>query len=90
MIYLLAVLAYLIGSLPLGYWAIRRLTGRDPRLASAYNLGLENTIKLLGTGPALLAWGLDFLKGILGVWLGGLFGLSWAVIFALVVYLGHL
>jgi acyl-phosphate glycerol 3-phosphate acyltransferase len=90
MILVLTILAYLIGSLPLGYWAIRGLTGQDPRLASAYNLGLENTLKLLGTGPALLAWGLDFLKGLLAVWIGGQFGLSWAIIFALVVYLGHL
>ncbi|MDW8426134.1 MAG: glycerol-3-phosphate acyltransferase [Meiothermus sp.] len=86
----LAILAYLIGALPLGYWAIRRLTGQDPRLASAYNLGLENTLKRLGPGPALLAFGLDFLKGMLAVWLGGQFGLSWAVVFALLVYLGHL
>lgn len=90
MVFVLAILAYLIGSLPLGYWAIRRLTGQDPRLASAYNLGLENTLKLLGTGPALLAWSLDFFKGLLAVWMGGQFGLSWAVVFALVVYLGHL
>ncbi len=86
----LAIVAYLTGSLPLGYWAIRRLTGQDPRLASAYNLGLENTLKLLGAGPALLAWGLDFFKGLLAVWMGGQFGLSWAVVFALLVYLGHL
>lgn len=90
MVFVLAILAYLIGSLPLGYWAIRHLTGQDPRLASAYNLGLENTLTLLGTGPALLAWGLDFLKGLLAVWMGGQFGLSWAAIFALLVYLGHL
>lgn len=90
MVFALAILAYLIGSLPLGYWAIRRLAGQDPRLASAYSLGLENTLKLLGPGPALLAWGLDLLKGLLAVWIGGQFGLSWAVIFALLVYLGHL
>jgi glycerol-3-phosphate acyltransferase PlsY len=59
MFFILAILAYLMGALPLGYWAIHRLTGKDPRLASAYNLGLENTFKRLGTGPALLAWGLD-------------------------------
>ena len=90
MVWVLAVLAYLMGTLPLGYWAIRWRSGLDPRLASAYNLGLENTLKRLGTGPALLAWGLDFLKGLLAVWLGGQWGLSWAVVFALLVYLGHL
>ncbi len=90
MVFVLATLAYLLGALPLGYWAIRRLTGQDPRLASAYNLGLENTLERLGPGPVLLAWGLDFLKGLLAVWMGGQFGLSWAVIFAFLVYLGHL
>ncbi|WP_027888037.1 glycerol-3-phosphate acyltransferase [Meiothermus taiwanensis] len=90
MVFVLATLAYLLGALPLGYWAIRRLTGQDPRLASAYNLGLENALERLGSGPVLLAWGLDFLKGLLAVWLGGQFGLSWAVIFAFLVYLGHL
>ena len=90
MVLVLAIPAYLLGALPLGYWAIRRLTGQDPRLASAYNLGLENALERLGSGPVLLAWGLDFLKGLLAVWLGGQFGLSWAVIFAFLVYLGHL
>ncbi|ADD27754.1 glycerol-3-phosphate acyltransferase [Meiothermus ruber] len=90
MVLVLAILAYLLGALPLGYWAIRRLTGQDPRLASAYNLGLENALERLGSGPVLLAWGLDFLKGLLAVWMGGQFGLSWAVIFAFLVYLGHL
>lgn len=90
MVLVLAILAYLLGALPIGYWAIRRLTGQDPRLASAYNLGLENTLERLGPGPVLLAWGLDFLKGLLAVWMGGQFGLSWAVIFAFLVYLGHL
>ncbi|KZK16791.1 glycerol-3-phosphate acyltransferase [Meiothermus taiwanensis] len=90
MVLVLAILAYLLGALPLGYWAIRCLTGQDPRLASAYNLGLENTLERLGPGPVLLAWGLDFLKGLLAVWMGGQFGLSWAVIFAFLVYLGHL
>lgn len=90
MVFVLAILAYLIGSLPIGYWTIRRLSRQDPRLASAYNLGLENALRCLGTGPTLLAWGLDGLKGALAVWLGGQFGLSWAVVFALLVYLGHL
>jgi len=88
-IWLLAILAYLIGSLPIGYWAIR-LKGQDPRLASAYNLGLENAYKLLGPGNFFLAVGLDFLKGYLAVALARPFGLAWAVLLALLVYLGHL
>lgn len=90
MAYLLALLAYGLGSLPLGYWLARRLSGRDPRLASAYNLGLENAFKLLGPGAVLAAFGLDFLKGFGAVLVGGQFNLSWALVFGLAVYLGHL
>ncbi len=86
----LAALAYLWGALPLGYWAVRWLTGQDVRLASGYNLGLENTLKRLGSGPALLAFGLDLLKGLAAAWAGGLWGLSWAVGYGLLAYLGHL
>ncbi|MCS7193963.1 MAG: glycerol-3-phosphate acyltransferase [Meiothermus sp.] len=86
----MAILAYLVGALPLGYWAVRRLSGWDPRWASSYNLGLENALQRLGIGPALLAFVLDALKGLLAVWLGGRLGFSWGVVFALLVYLGHL
>jgi len=85
-----AFFAYILGSLPLGYWAIRRLSEQDPRLASAYNLGLENTLRILGPGPAALALGLDFFKGYIGVAFAQPFGLSWGLIFALLAYLGHL
>ncbi|GEM85544.1 glycerol-3-phosphate acyltransferase [Meiothermus granaticius] len=90
MLLVFACFAYVLGSLPLGYWAIRRLSDQDPRLASAYNLGLENTLRLLGPGPAAVALGLDFLKGYVAVALAKPFGLDWALFFALLAYLGHL
>jgi predicted amino acid dehydrogenase len=84
------ILAYLIGSLPLGYWAIRRLSHREPRWASAYNLGLENALKQLGTAPLLLSSSLDFLKGLVAVLLGRGWGLEGGLLMALLAYLGHL
>jgi predicted amino acid dehydrogenase len=86
----LGILAYLIGSLPLGYWAIRRLSRQEPRWASAYNLGLENALKQLGAGPLVLASSLDFLKGLLAVSLGRGWGLEGGLGMALLAYLGHL
>jgi acyl-phosphate glycerol 3-phosphate acyltransferase len=83
----LGVLAYLIGSLPLGYWLLRAV-GKDPRLASAYNIGLENTFRILGPQNTLLVGLLDGLKGFLAVWLGT--DLSSAAVFGLMAYLGHL
>lgn len=85
-----AFFAYILGSLPLGYWAVRRLSEQDPRLASAYNLGLENTVRLLGPGPAAVALGLDFFKGYVAVALAKPFETGWALFFALLGYLGHL
>lgn len=84
------LMAYLIGSLPLGHALVRRMVGRDPRLTSAYNLGLENTLALLGWRVGLLAFVADLLKGGLAVGLAwGLGGtdLAWA---GLLAYLGHL
>lgn len=88
----LAILAYLIGSLPLGYWLVRRLTGKDPRQASAYNLGLENAIRLLGAWPIFLAFAADFLKGFVAVYLARFTaaGFETGLLLAFVAYLGHL
>ncbi|MEZ0347953.1 MAG: glycerol-3-phosphate acyltransferase [Thermus sp.] len=84
-------LAYLVGALPLGYWLARR-RGVDLRTASPYTLGLENALRRLGFGLALLAFLLDFLKGYLPLLLGRALGFSLAelLLLALAVYLGHL
>ncbi|HEU4743396.1 MAG TPA: glycerol-3-phosphate acyltransferase [Meiothermus sp.] len=99
MVVVLAILAYLIGSLPLGYWLVRRLTGKDPRQASAYNLGLENAIRLLGAWPLFLAFSADLFKGFLAVYLArftelrsetSAWGFETGLLFAFLAYLGHL
>ena len=91
MVVVLAILAYLIGSLPLGFWTVRRLTGKDPRQASAYNLGLESAIRLLGAWPLFLAFSADVVKGFLGVYLARFAaGLEVGLLLALLAYLGHL
>jgi acyl-phosphate glycerol 3-phosphate acyltransferase len=86
----LLLVAYLIGSLPLGYALVRWTSGRDPRLTSAYNLGLENTLTLLGWRAGLLTFAADLLKGGVAVGLTWVLGdgeVAWA---GLMVYLGHL
>ncbi|HGY10316.1 MAG TPA: glycerol-3-phosphate acyltransferase, partial [Oceanithermus profundus] len=65
----LTLLAYLIGAVPLGYWAVRRLSGKSPRLASVYNLGFESAVRVLGAFPVLVAFALDVFKGFLAVYL---------------------
>jgi glycerol-3-phosphate acyltransferase PlsY len=63
MMILWAVVAYAIGALSLGYRAARSLSGQEPRWASAYNLGLENALRLLGSRAVLAAFLVDLIKG---------------------------
>ncbi|MPY65600.1 glycerol-3-phosphate acyltransferase [Deinococcus sp. SDU3-2] len=87
---LLLVLAFLVGSLPLGYWLLRRL-GVDPRVNSAYNLGVENVLRRVGPGPAAASAGLDAAKGFLAVLMASAVGSPEVCVLAgLAAYLGHL
>ncbi|MCA9838110.1 MAG: glycerol-3-phosphate acyltransferase [Trueperaceae bacterium] len=81
-----AVLAgFLLGSLPLGSYLVRFLSGKDVRHLSAHNLGVENLLRALGVRVALASFFLDLLKGFLLVLA---FPTSpWA---ALGVFFGHL
>ncbi|GGJ40147.1 glycerol-3-phosphate acyltransferase [Deinococcus roseus] len=85
-----AALSYLIGSLPLGYWLIKR-NGYHPREVSAHNLGIENVMRLLGPGPALLSGAADVLKAFFAIALAMPTGqMEIAVLAGIAVYLGHL
>lgn len=79
------VLAYLIGSLPLGKLLIEAWTGQRAKDLSAHNLGVENVLRLVGTPVAGLSFFLDVLKGCAALALTA--GNPWA---ALGVYAGHL
>ncbi len=79
------MLAFVIGSLPLGKWLIKALTGKKASSFSAHNLGVENLFHFIGAGVALSSFALDILKGFLAVLLFS--GSGWA---AVGVYLGHL
>ncbi len=61
------VLAALIGSLPTGYVAARRLRGVDIHRFSPHNLGLVTVAQAAGVPTLAAAVGLDLLKGALGV-----------------------
>ncbi|MFC4453091.1 glycerol-3-phosphate acyltransferase [Deinococcus sonorensis] len=91
----LLALAFLVGSLPLGHLLLARL-GLDTRVNSAYNLGVENVLRRVGPGPALLSAALDAAKGFLAVLMtSSLSGVSGSgpelsVLAGLAAYLGHL
>ena len=81
-----AILAsFLIGSLPLGSYLVRVLTGKDIRHFNAHNLGVENMLRAVGARVALASFFLDMLKGFLVV-----LAFSTNPWVALGVFLGHL
>ncbi len=59
--------AFLVGSLPLGARLVERVSGWAPREVNPHLLGVENVARLVGGGVALGAFGLDLLKGMLGL-----------------------
>src|SRR5690554_6253381 len=66
------LLAYAIGSLPLGAWLVRAGSGFDPRDVNPHLLGVENVYKLVGPVVAVSSFLLDILKGLLAVMVGSL------------------
>ncbi|MGV8921516.1 MAG: glycerol-3-phosphate 1-O-acyltransferase PlsY [Pseudomonas sp.] len=92
MFWLLAILAYLLGSLSFAIW-LSRLTGSpDPRASGSGNAGATNMLRLAGKKLAVLTLIGDVCKGLLPVIAANLIGLdpeqqAWVGLFAV---LGHL
>ncbi len=63
---LTAVIGYLWGSIPSGYWMGKLLRGRDFDIRSygSHKTGATNVRRVLGNGPALIVFLVDLSKGI--------------------------
>jgi acyl phosphate:glycerol-3-phosphate acyltransferase len=91
--FVLAFIAYLLGSIPFGYLIVRFKEGRDVRSSGSGNIGATNVLRTSGRSGAVLTLALDAAKGYLAVWLAGAVsaGSPQAVgLAAIVVVLGHL
>ena len=90
-----AVIAYLIGSIPTGYIIVKAKTGQDIRTVGSGSTGATNVKRVLGKNYFFLVMLLDALKGALPIVLAKLFatvGLSLGlapVIAAIAVIIGH-
>ncbi len=62
--WILALFAYLIGSVPFGLLIAKTFCGIDPRTAGSKNIGTTNVARLCGKGYGLLTLLCDVLKGI--------------------------
>jgi glycerol-3-phosphate acyltransferase PlsY len=73
-IYLIvAVMAYLLGSIPFGYLLVRVFRGEDIRLSGSGNIGATNVARSGAKGLGIATLALDALKGALAVWLAAVF-----------------
>ena len=92
---IVAIIAYLIGSIPTGYLIVKAKTGQDIRTVGSGSTGATNVKRVLGKNYIFLVMLLDALKGALPVVLAKLFatvGVSLGlapVIAAVAVIIGH-
>ncbi|HEX4206067.1 MAG TPA: glycerol-3-phosphate 1-O-acyltransferase PlsY [Ktedonobacteraceae bacterium] len=63
---LVAVVAYLWGSIPSGYWMGKILRGKDfdIRAYGSHKTGATNVLRTLGKGPAIIVLVVDLTKGL--------------------------
>jgi acyl phosphate:glycerol-3-phosphate acyltransferase len=64
---IVAIVAYLFGSIPTGYWAGLLLKGIDIREHGSKSTGATNVLRTLGKGPAIVVLLVDVLKGVAAV-----------------------
>jgi glycerol-3-phosphate acyltransferase PlsY len=63
---IIAVIGYLWGSIPAGYWMGKLLRGRDfdIRNYGSHKIGATNVLRTLGRGPAAIVFLFDISKGV--------------------------
>jgi len=67
---------YALGCFTAGYYLVRWRTGEDIRLLGSGNVGATNVGRVLGRPGFMLTVLLDFLKGVVAVWLASYFQLK--------------
>ncbi|GCF09049.1 glycerol-3-phosphate 1-O-acyltransferase PlsY [Dictyobacter arantiisoli] len=91
-----AIIAYLWGSIPAGYWMGQIIKGKDYDIRDhgSKKIGATNVQRTLGTGPAIIVLFIDLSKGIgpalLATFVPFFYGSGWGILVAgLAALLGH-
>ncbi len=71
-VFLMMIVAYLMGSIPSAVWIGKRYYGVDIREHGSKNAGTTNMLRVLGKRAAIPVFALDYFKGFLAVTLIGL------------------
>ncbi len=69
---IVAVVSYLLGSIPFGYLLVRIFRGEDIRQTGSGNIGATNVARSGAKGLSIATLALDAIKGALAVWLAAL------------------
>jgi glycerol-3-phosphate acyltransferase PlsY len=87
----LAIVAYLLGSVPFGLWLVKAWKGIDVREVGSGNIGTTNVYRAAGKTAAIAVFLLDVAKGALPVWLAIWLGMAdWAaVLMGVMAIIGH-
>ncbi|MBE3599767.1 MAG: glycerol-3-phosphate 1-O-acyltransferase PlsY [Limnochordaceae bacterium] len=86
----IALAAYLLGSLPVGYVTAKRKGGIDIRRHGSGNVGATNVTRVLGVRAGAIVLAGDVAKGALAAWLGmRLGGVNGAVLAGVLAVVGH-
>ena len=72
--FVIAVVAYLLGSIPTGYLLVRIFRRQDIRAVGSGNIGATNVLRTGGKGLGAATFLLDMLKGCAAVWMGAAMG----------------
>ncbi len=85
------VLAYLLGSIPVGV-VLSRLKGQDPRKGGSGNIGATNVMRTVGRGLGILTLAGDIAKGFLPAYLAFHYHQPPLIVAAcgLAAFIGHL
>jgi glycerol-3-phosphate acyltransferase PlsY len=69
---IVALISYLLGSIPFGYLLVRVFRGKDIRQTGSGNIGATNVARSGAKGLGIATLALDALKGALAVYVAGL------------------
>ena len=93
LVYLIPVVAYLLGSIPFGLLIVKLTAGRDIREVGSGNIGAANVARNAGKIAGAFTLLLDAAKGYFAVWLAGHFtngNIRWMMIAAMCAVAGHI